>query len=574
MSGTVGGTTGLTVSPTTITITDNDVASTAVSLSAAPSTVGEGDGATDVTITAALDGAARTQATTVTLSLGGTATGSGTDYTAGSLPTITIAASATSATGTLSITPADDRLLEGDETIQVSGTVGGATGLTVSPATITITDDDVASTRVSLSAAPSTVGEGDGAATSVTITAALNGAARTQATMVTLSLGGTATGSGADYTAGALPTITIAASATSATGTLSITPADDRLLEGDETIQVSGTVGGTTGLTVSPTTITITDNDVASTAVSLSVNPSTVGEADGATSVTITAALNGAVRTEATTVTLSLGGTATGSGTDYTAGALPTITIASSAASATGTLSITPIDDSLVEGDETIQVSGSVSGGTASLTVSPATITITDNDTSSPPSPPPPGGNNQEPPVRRADPKTSDPMIVLTEEAPVGGRVTISGSNFAALSPLTVKIVGTFTVTPTPAPETDKNGAFEVNFRVPYLEVGSYTVTVSDNSPSRNSATESFSIDHPVVSTPAEVFGVLGANLMAVWQYDNATDSWSFYSPRQPSELDDLTGLARGDIVWIELEETAEFQGATLNAGWNLVVLK
>lgn len=165
-------------------------------------------------------------------------------------------------------------------------------------------------------------------------------------------------------------------------------------------------------------------------------------------------------------------------------------------------------------------------------------------------------------------------MIVLTEEALVGGRVTISGSNFAALSPLTVKIVGTFTVTPAPTPETDENGAFEVNVRVPYLEAGSYTVTVSDSSPSENSATESFSIDHPVASTPAEVFGVLGANLMAVWQYDNATAGWSVYSPRQPSELGDLASVARGDIVWIELEETAEFQGATLNAGWNLVVLK
>ena len=59
-----------------------------------------------------------------------------------------------------------------------------------------------------------------------------------------------------------------------------------------------------------------------------------------------------------TTVTVSLGGTATrGSSDDYTA-TVANVTIPASTATGSASLSITPAEDSVVEGNETIVVNG------------------------------------------------------------------------------------------------------------------------------------------------------------------------------------------------------------------------
>ena len=81
----------------------------------------EDAGATTVTVTAALDGSALSTATTVSVSrTGGTAT-SGTDYTAISNFTVSIAAQATSGTATFSFTPTNDTDAEPSETVVLSG---------------------------------------------------------------------------------------------------------------------------------------------------------------------------------------------------------------------------------------------------------------------------------------------------------------------------------------------------------------------------------------------------------------------------------------------------------------------
>ena len=368
-----GGPTPFLGEPITTTIDDDDPEPTSITLSVSPTEVSEGDGsATSIVVTATLDGdSTRATSTTVTLSLAGTATGSGADYTVGALPTVTILAGNLTGTASLSITPTDDEVVEGDETIVVQGT---ANSLTVSSASITILDNDTEATRIILSVNPTEVSEGGGRATSITVTATLDGGANRNSTAtVTLSLSGTATGSGADYTVGALPTFTILAGNLTGTASLSITPTDDEVVEGDETIVVQGTANS---LTVSSASITILDNDTEATRIILSVNPTEVSEGDGrATSITVTATLDGgANRNSTATVTLSLSGTATGSGADYTVGALPTVTILAGKPTGTASLSITPTDDEIVEGDETIVVQGTASG----LIVHSAAITVLD----------------------------------------------------------------------------------------------------------------------------------------------------------------------------------------------------
>ena len=78
-----------------------------------------------MTVTAALDGSALSTATTVSVTdRTGTAT-SGTDYTAISNFTVTIAAQATSGTATFSFTPTNDTDAEPSETVVLSGSATG-----------------------------------------------------------------------------------------------------------------------------------------------------------------------------------------------------------------------------------------------------------------------------------------------------------------------------------------------------------------------------------------------------------------------------------------------------------------
>ena len=60
--------------------------------------------------------------------------------------TVTIAAEQTSGTGTFTLTPVSDDVDEDNETVSVGGTV---TGLTVTAAEVTITDDDERGVTVS-----------------------------------------------------------------------------------------------------------------------------------------------------------------------------------------------------------------------------------------------------------------------------------------------------------------------------------------------------------------------------------------------------------------------------------------
>ena len=364
-----GTATGLTADTATLTITDDDPAPTAVTLSLNPIAVGESAAATAVTVTASLNNSPLPTATTVTVSrTGGTAT-SGTDYPAVTDFVITIPAEQTSGTATLSFDPTGDSLYEGNETVILTGSVAG---LTAGAATLTITDDDTAPTAVTLSLNPTTVGE-SAAATAVTVTASLNNSPLPTATTVTVTrTGGTAT-SGTDYTAINAFTVTIPSGQTSGTATLSFDPSGDSLAEGDETVILTGT---TTGLDAGTATLTITDDDTAPTAVTLSLNPAAVGESAAATAVTVTASLNNSPLPTATTVTVTRTGGTANSGTDYTAINAFTVTIPSGQTSGTATLSFDPSGDGLAEGDETVILTGNAAG----LAAGTATLTITDDD--------------------------------------------------------------------------------------------------------------------------------------------------------------------------------------------------
>ena len=155
-----------------------DAAAQTVTLSVPQGTsLAEGGGSTDVTVTATLS-AARTSATTVTLSLAGTATRQ-TDYAVADPPPITIPAGQTERNATLFISPVDDTVYEGPESILVNGSAGG---LTVAGVSVPLTDNDLRPTievRTSITSSNTRLDEDEPSETvTVRISATLIGGTR------------------------------------------------------------------------------------------------------------------------------------------------------------------------------------------------------------------------------------------------------------------------------------------------------------------------------------------------------------------------------------------------------------
>ena len=210
-----------------------------ITLSLNPSTIGEEDEATEVTVTGTLN-ILQATATPVTVSVGsGTAT-AGTDFTAVSDFTISIPGNNLSATGTFTLTPTSDTVHEPDETLMITGT-STVEGVTVNGTPLTITDDDTPTVTLQLS--PSSIGE-DGE--SSTVTATLNHPS-SEETTITISVAPTSPATASDYTLSG-STLTIAAGATESTETVTITAVDNLLITTDKILTVQGTASNALGI--------------------------------------------------------------------------------------------------------------------------------------------------------------------------------------------------------------------------------------------------------------------------------------------------------------------------------------
>lgn len=199
---------------------------------------------------------------------------------------------------------------------------------------------------------------------------------------VIYTIGGTAQNS-VDYNAIA-NSVVIPAGAASAN--VIITPIDDSEVESAETVILTLQSSGAYALGSSTTaTVSITDNDVPPPVILPTINVTATdpnaAEPSNPGVFTITRSGGSAGNGSALTVKYFLGGTAQ-NGTDYsTLGNYVVIP----AGSASATVTITPIDDSTVEPDETailtLQLLPEYTLGTASS----ATVTIADNDAPPPP---------------------------------------------------------------------------------------------------------------------------------------------------------------------------------------------
>lgn len=191
----------------------------------------------------------------------------------------------------------------------------------------------------------------------------------TEPLTVNYTVSGTAT-SGLDYT-NLTGTATIPAG--SASTTVIVSPIDDAQTEGNETVIITLTAGGCAPATPSSATVTIADNDTAGCSVTITATDATASET-GPTSATFTVTRSGSTAAPAT-ITYNVGGTAT-NGTDFTT-LSGSVTIPAGQTSAT--ITVTPIDDAAIEGNESVVITLTGGGCTVGGT-STANATIADND--------------------------------------------------------------------------------------------------------------------------------------------------------------------------------------------------
>ncbi|MFM2092378.1 MAG: hypothetical protein RLZZ127_2867, partial [Planctomycetota bacterium] len=275
------------------------------------------------------------------------------------------------ASAEITVVPVQDALVEAPETVIVTIATGSAYLVAGSPnnaATATILDDaETPTLTVAVGDnAASEPAKGDGAATFV-ITRAGNPAA---ALTVVYAMSGTAI-QGSDYAT--IGTVTVPAGQTTATVTL--TASDDAIAEPDETATLTLLAGA--GYEVGQTasvTVNLYDDEAAQVAVEVSDADCTEASSPGNGQWLLRRLGN---RTAALTVAYGMTGTAT-SGSDYTS-------LAGSAAlganSGSVTVTLTPVNDALVEGPETAILTVVAGTGYTPAATAAGTIEIRDDET-------------------------------------------------------------------------------------------------------------------------------------------------------------------------------------------------
>jgi Ca2+-binding RTX toxin-like protein len=255
-----------------------------------------------------------------------------------------------------------------DFTITVNGVQTALNGVTLStapppqPPEIVITDE--------------VVNEVDG---TITFTVTRSGDLTRASSMNYATAGGTAT-AGSDYTT-ATGTVDFAVGETTKTIVVAIT--NDTAVEASETFNIN--LSGGTNVTFSDGqgVGTINSEDVAPPPPppSVAVNDVTVNEADGVMTFTVTR--SGDLTGSSTVNYATANGTAS-AGSDYTAA---TGTVSFAAGQATATVQVLVVNDTLVEGAETLTLN--LSGGTnVTIGDGQAVATINSEDVAPPPPPP------------------------------------------------------------------------------------------------------------------------------------------------------------------------------------------
>ena len=364
----VAGTTtvpGFSVTGATVEIIDDD-ASPTVTLSLSDASIGEDAGV--ATVRASLSHGSSV-VTTVTVSVSPDAPATSSDYSLSANKVLTIAAGATDSTGEVTITGVDNDVDAVDKTVQVKGATSNTFGIS-GPADVELTLEDDDTRGVTVSKTDLDIAEGGDGDYTVVLTSEPTG----QVTVTPSRSSGDT-----DVTVSGAVTFTAGNWSTARTVTVSAGQDSDAA---DDTAVIGHTVSGADygSVTAASVDVTVDDDETVSSGVILTVVPESVSEGAGATTVTVTAGLNGGTRGDATPVAVAVGSGTAESGTDFAAVAGFTILIPANTQSHTGTFSLSPTQDTVDEPDETVSVAGTTT--VPGFSVTGAAVEIIDDDAS------------------------------------------------------------------------------------------------------------------------------------------------------------------------------------------------
>ena len=468
---------GVTAGSVDVTVDDDETPSSGVTLSVSPDSIGEGAGATPMTVTAALNGGTRAAATPVTVTVGsGTATAD-TDFEAVTGFTITIPANSASHTGSFVLIPTQDTVDEPAETVSVNGTTT-VPGFSVTGAEVEIADDD-ASPAVTLSLSDTSIGEAGGIAT---VTANLDRASSV-ATTVTVSVAPDTPATSSDYSLSTNRVLTIAADATTSTGTVTIAGVDNGIDAADKTVQVKGAAVNTLGVTdPSDVELTLEDNDARGVTVS-----ATALDVDEDDTGTYTVVLTSQPTADVTVTPSRSSGDA-----DVTVSGALTFTALNWSTAQTVTVSAAQDADAL---DDTAVIGHAVSGGDyAGVTAGSVDVTVDDDET------PSSGVTLSVSPDAVSEGAGATPVTVTAAlnggtraaatpvTVTVGSGTASAGTDFEAVTGFTITIpadsashTGSFVLTPTQDTVDEPAETVSVTGSVTGLTVSGTSVEIDDD---------------------------------------------------------------------------------------------
>ena len=452
------------------------------------------------TVTAILDQPSAAQIT-VTVSASAVLPATADDFTLSTNKVLTIGAEQTTSTGTVTIAAVNNDDDDDNRRVTLSG-VAASTSTVTQPSSqpLTIVDDESASTKVTLTVSPTRVQEdATGAAQTVTVSAELDGDTRTEATQVAVSVSGGSAVAGTHYTAVPGFTFTIAAGQTSGAGTFTLAPIDDNLNEPDVTVIVTGTT--TLGLSVEPESglaVTIEDDDDPP-AVTLVLDPDSIDE-DGGES-TVTATLD-KPSIEDIVITVSLSPVPPAIASDFTLSDETALTIRAGDTASSGSVTITANNNDVGAGDQRVTVSGEAASDGDLTPPADVTLTITEDDAVATTV-----TLTVDPSTVAEDAAGSDRTVMVTAEldgareeathvaVSVTGGTAVAGTDYAAVDDFTVTIAArmtsgsaTFTLAPVDdqVDERAETVVLTGTTTVSGLTVApadGMTVTITDNDP-------------------------------------------------------------------------------------------
>ncbi len=169
-----------------------------------------------------------------------------------------------------------------------------------------------------------------------------------------------------------------------------------------------------------------------------------------------------------------------------------------------------------------------------------------------------------------------------------GTAVTITGIDFNSFIQVNSLTIGPERIADPAKIYTDLNGKLTVNATIPKLDAGTqpisiqvggkiYTLTFTvTGTTSTVSSSQPATIPNPITYPLNSQLSPLGANLIRIFHFSNATKEWSFYDPKSDiAPYATLTELVIGKAYWIKVKRAqATVIGGTyrdLFQGWNLV---